>query len=141
MGGHREQAYVRQRIITPQELNLNARAIDSAVNSDVFSAEGFNQLTLELFHDYAAGASVTFNLANIQRNGESTNPYLVQVGEDATGTRTLYDLLLTKTTGADTRWTVNVPVNGQNMQIRGLVATGSPTTSDLITVRAILSVL
>ena len=141
MGGHREQAFIRQQVITPQALNLNARAIDSAVNSNSFGTAGYNQLSLELFHDYAAGASVTFNLANIQVNGESTNPYLVQVGEDSSGTRTLSDLLVSKVTGADTRWVVNVPINAQNMQIRGLVATGSSTSSDLITVRAILSCL
>lgn len=141
MGGHREQAFIRQQVLTPQELGLNAVAINSAVNSNSFSATGYNQLTLELFHDYAAGTGVQFNLANIQINGESTSPYLVQVGEDSSGTRTLSDLLISKTTGSDTRWVVNVPVNAQNMQIRSLVATGSPTASDLITVRAILSCL
>lgn len=140
MGGHREQAFIRQRIITPLELGLNGVALDSSQNSSVFSANGYNQLTLECFHSYDAGTDITFNLANIQRNGESTNPYLIQSGEDAAGTRTLSDLLISKSTGADTRFVVNIPINAQNMQIRS-VASASGTASDLFYCRAILSCL
>jgi hypothetical protein len=131
----------RQRLLSPTDLSINAAAINAEVISTTFELEGIETLDIFVDYTYAAGTAVTVELdTNPLSEIQDSTPtwFKTQSVAISTGTGTLSDFLFSKTVSAanQTFDCSFVGINALRGRIR-IVATGSPTTSDVATVYAI----
>lgn len=131
--------------------NCNATAINAAVDCEVRvlssgldGVEGFNFVTFEIFYDYAAGTGYTFTLQGCREGKgvdnctDATDWYTVagEAFNATTGVLTIYPATVTRVVGADDYLSWSIGTNYRRLRLHNVVATGSPTTSDKITVVA-----
>ena len=128
----------KQRDVIASKLNLSARAVvnGSYSVSDAFGVQGYNQLTLEIFLDYAASTACLFY---IETSKDNSKWHRVQSTSTTAGTATCSDLVYSKAiAAADDYWTINIPLNYDYVRL-GFTATGG--TTDTVTVNAKLGVV
>jgi hypothetical protein len=124
----------------PATVGLNAQDIDTAADSNILACKGYNQCTLEIFHDYAAATGVQFNVTQVDEDG--TEFYVAQSSDGGSGTVTLARRLYSyvHSAGADRYLAVQFPINCHRLKIESLLGTGSPS-GDKATVRVRFAVV
>jgi hypothetical protein len=145
-----KENYVKLSAIT----GCNATAINTAASCELINTStsyrkiyphGYNLLTLYVYYDWAAGTGYGFNLEACVEGMESTDctdstDWFRIMGETyASGTLTLANGAVTKVAGADDYGVWSVAINYPRIRLSSILATGSPTASDKITVTAVLS--
>ncbi len=113
---------------------------------EITGVKGYNLLTLELLHTYAAGTGITFFLESCNEGlddascTDSTDWYRVQAISVSAGVGTLTDFQYSKTTGSTKRFAVSIGINYQRLRLAAITAGGSPTSSDKFSAYARLGV-
>jgi hypothetical protein len=109
------------------------------------NSNGYNLATLYIYYDWAAGTGYSFILQACKEGLETTHCtdatdwFDVQGEAYSSGTLTITDATITKAAGADDYSVWSVGINYPRMRLKGIVASGSPTASDKITVVAVLT--
>jgi hypothetical protein len=149
-GFFNKENYVKLSAIT----GCNATAINTAASCELISLtpsyrkiypNGYNLLTLYVYYDWAAGTGFGFNLEACHEGLETTDCtdatdwYRIDGETYATGTVTLASSSITKAAGADDYSVWSVAINYPRIRLANILATGSPSASDKITITAVLS--
>lgn len=122
--------------------NCNAAAINVAVDCGDIRVQGYNALTLEIFYDYAAGTGYQFNLETCYEGfsvtdcTDATDWHTVAVQFPAPSSVVLTPATISRVVSADDTLTWTFGVNYKRIRVANVVATGSPTASDKITIYA-----
>jgi hypothetical protein len=127
---------------------VNCEIRTRELSPHILGVEGHNVLTLEVAVAYAAGTNIswTFQACNEGlRDSDCTDAadwFPVQsLSVTPAGAGTVSTLTLTKTTGAATRFTYSLGLNYVRLRLAGIIAGGTPTANDKVTVKARLGVV
>ena len=122
---------------TPTALtSCNAAAVNSSITtcggSTGFNTDGYNLLTLYVYYDWAAGTLLQFNIQCSVDNG--TTWFGVGGAALSAGTDTVTKILVSHAASADSYFTYSLGINCERVRLGNVVATGSPTSSDKVTI-------
>lgn len=122
--------FMRQKYYSPAELGFNATSIDTSADGTFVDCDGYDKVTLMLFHDYAAATGVELYL---QVKDDQDIAHYVTVQEDETGgVFTLYKWKMQYTTGADAYWEAYIDcINAKQIRIADALGQGSPSGDKL----------
>ncbi len=112
---------------------IDATAINTEATSSTVEAAGYSTATF--YVDYTFGAGTNVELRVDQSNDGGTTWFLSQLGDASTpATYPLVELVVSKAAGAANQVYVTppVPIDCSHLRAR-VVATGSPTASDVVT--------
>lgn len=128
--------FTRQETYTPLDLNLKARAINTAANSTPFGVDGANELSLLISYTRAAGTGFTFLLQASDDLGVTW--YTKNVASFSAGTGALDVATFTDNTASSHNVWFSYPIHaGESIcRLASVTATGAPSASDTITVKA-----
>lgn len=119
----------QRRLVNPVELGLNDVSINSAVDSNWISCEGFLHMVIDIQYTRSAGSGVQFNLTT-RRTAFFANPLYIQTQAISSGTSTLSDLLITKASAVSKNFRYDIPILADTIRIEDLIATGTPDAND-----------
>ena len=123
--------------------NCDAGSINAAVNcggDTGVRVEGYNTLVFEIFYDYAAGTGWEFYLETCYEGQATTDCtddadwHVVAIEFPSGSTVQLTPGKVYRTVSADDYLTWSISGGYKRIRLRDMVATGSPTSSDKITV-------
>ena len=139
------ERHTEQLFFDPAHTGFNATSVDAAANGRWMPCTGYNQLTLEVFYDRAAGTGLEFYLETSPTDpssatAEASAGFIMAGDLASTGIETLTKRKWLRTVSVDDRFMVNIPINCRWVRIADMLSTGSPV-GDTATVYATLGVV
>lgn len=132
----------RQEVFSPVETGINASALTSALTSNGFGCNGFNQLTLEFRYVKSVGGTLTWFIETSPDLTSSKNWHRLQlVTASAGGVDTIQDHQWSiDLSSASKNFTLDIPLNYENVRVRSLTMVGA-AAGDVLTLTARLGVV
>lgn len=119
-------------ILQPDTVGLNAAVLSAERTSNTLSADGREQLTMNVNLSTWADATTVSVAVDVSENG--TNWFPMQSESTAAGIATLSPLIWRQAVSAAELWSINTPINARLFRIR-ITSAGGTTDAASVTVR------